>query len=861
MSIPLKPLNRVTFVDEDGVKSLEASDVSIELVGGKGFGLSSLPEHWTLPFIVISSNFYASAITSLDRSSVIRLWAGMCREAAASCMLNDNIIIRSSAVNESIKERGRYKTISSTLDTLEDRLTEYVDLTQADSDIANQTICLVIQSYIVASEKGHLSNERRCYKEDRDWQCQIEGKSGSEAFSINLRNWREKIDVQEASVRPLACNIKVNLQKALKSAAAWGKEKPKRLHFEWVWDGRVVYLVQVEEEIDGGNFNPQESTALITDSLSGFRPKLLKLIERDHARKYRKIHNVYVYLDLELPITPLYVLDDQDVIRGISQGEFSEELRSDLLALTKNSLVIRIDLDTDDQTIKQMLPRTHEVRALDEACEWLNDQADGVLAKSGDTDIAFIFHNFIPAESSAFAFAAPGERKVQIEALWGIPEGLYYNSHDKYTIDTLDAKLEKITGKESDYRVTSQINYKPFCVAPNEEGEWKTQSLVVPYDWKAAVTKDEWVRIIARDSRRIAEKENESVSIMWFVGVPGWASKIPVLPWFHEQYKKEMIPRSKNRRKKTPFDQYIEIENRADIDSFKRAVESGNKSIRQVLVRPNEEELLRDKQTLKLIGELAKKIDAVIMLEGATLSHAFYQLAQVGVTIHVENPFDNDVEKQEFNKLVRDDIPKKIESGGEHVKTKKLEGESLFRALREKLIEESFEVLDAKDHDAVLDELSDVLEVVYSIASHLGTEFSEIEKRKVEKKKKVGGFGKGLILVGTTNPSPSSMPEKARNLSFDFGDHDSAIVLQDGYGEPIKKWTDKREHSAATEVVLNIVTPILLENWEADTQEVALASDKNETIRATIKSVREGSKTRITLSVYASKQLDLFRGP
>src|SRR5690606_12268061 len=98
-----------------------------------------------------------------------------------------------------------------------------------------------------------------------------------------------------------------------------------------------------------------------------------------------------------------------------------------------SSLVIRTDIVSDDLSQKQLLPRTHEVRNFDEAKDWLIKNSSALLEKlSANSELAFIFHNFIPAEAAAFAFSAPGERKVQIEALWGIPEGLYYNSHDKY---------------------------------------------------------------------------------------------------------------------------------------------------------------------------------------------------------------------------------------------------------------------------------------------------------------------------------------------------------------------------------------------------------------------------------------------
>ena len=71
-------------------------------------------------------------------------------------------------------------------------------------------------------------------------------------------------------------------------------------------------------------------------------------------------------------------------------------------------------------------------------------------------------HNYIPAFSSAFAYASPGDKLVRIEALWGLPEGLYYYSHDKHVVDTKYADAGKMAQKE--FAVQSLRNYKKYFV-------------------------------------------------------------------------------------------------------------------------------------------------------------------------------------------------------------------------------------------------------------------------------------------------------------------------------------------------------------------------------------------------------------
>ena len=125
-------------------------------------------------------------------------------------------------------------------------------------------------------------------------------------------------------------------------------------------------------------------------------------------------------------------------------------------------------------------------------------------------DVAFIFHNFVPAISSAFAFAAPGGRKVQIEALWGLPEGLYYNAHDKYIVDTRTPLVKALRHDDiHQFEVQQRCNFKRFFVAPDVDGRWTTQILRIPYDWRGSISKLEWVKKMALESRRSAEEEGK----------------------------------------------------------------------------------------------------------------------------------------------------------------------------------------------------------------------------------------------------------------------------------------------------------------------------------------------------------------
>jgi predicted house-cleaning noncanonical NTP pyrophosphatase (MazG superfamily) len=861
-STELTPISNIFMVDVDSVTIISPEDITISSVGYKAFGLSALPAQWTLPFYVISQKLLRVAQTEGIGIAVDR-WIRTIESATqmVGIAAQDNIHLRSSGPGEGLSSSGRFFTMPTNAGRLKQGLEDYLKATCEDHDIRDEEIFIIVQLSAISSSKGHLSNERRCYKEARDWLGQVESELNPENFSVNLRNWREEINVGEHTQRGLYCNLQMSIQKTLRFAAAWGCAQKKRLHFEWVWNGKQIYLVQVEEERgDGGDYNPLEFAKVYEPPSSmSFRPEILLNISPDHAKKYAKVHNVYVYMGLGLPTTGLYVLDNQRLIGEVATGTFPGGLIRDLVHLTSRPLIIRTDLDSSEQSVRQMLPRT-EVHSVAEAKTWLQEKTQFILSKNSDSDIAFIFHNFIPAQSAVFAYAAPSTRKVQMEALWGIPEGLYYNTHDKFVVDTMNSDLEKSRRGMETFKIHSNIKYKPFCVAPDAGGSWEMQSIKRPYDWKSSVAEEKWLRQMALQSREIAEVENKGVSIMWFVGVPEWAASDAVLPWFHEPFSIKKVPRTKNRRNKTPFDRCYEIRTAQDIENFRTEVENDSQRIRQILIRPTEESLLRDKFTLKTIGELSKKIGAVILLEGATLSHAFYQLIDVGAIVHVESPFQDDVEAVSFNKLVRDNIPERIQNSGELVTTKTLTGGDLVRALREKLVEEAIEVLDATNHDSVVEELADLSEVVDGLKAALVISDDEIEQIKIEKRAKAGGFEQGLVLVETSNPSPSASFGEGPNLELELNEPNEGFLQSNlTHSESIRKRTDIRSHTASTELLLTLDMPLTLDRWDAESREIGGGVVGGNQVKAVIQGQRSGAHTRIELSIYTTPiQLDLL---
>ena len=94
------------------------------------------------------------------------------------------------------------------------------------------------------------------------------------------------------------------------------------------------------------------------------------------------------------------------------------------------------------------------------------------------------------------------------------------------------------------------------------------------------------------------------------------------------------------------------------------------------------------------------------------------------------------------NKLVRDKIPDIIENAGKTLVTHILSDDEYLSELDRKLNEECAEY----QADKSIEELADMLDVMYAITKARGWSVSELEAVRREKAEKRGGFGKKIYL-------------------------------------------------------------------------------------------------------------------
>lgn len=99
------------------------------------------------------------------------------------------------------------------------------------------------------------------------------------------------------------------------------------------------------------------------------------------------------------------------------------------------------------------------------------------------------------------------------------------------------------------------------------------------------------------------------------------------------------------------------------------------------------------------------------------------------------------------HKLVRDRIPEMIQNSGKKCKTKILDNETFIIELKKKFDEELLEYKNAKTDKEAIEELADLLELIYTLGDIHGASIEEIELVRQKKAIERGGFQDKIFLI------------------------------------------------------------------------------------------------------------------
>lgn len=743
--LSLQPQRSVLKVQGTRVLLLGPDEALATAVGLKASGLLALPEAWVPPFFVIDARACGDA-QDLEEG---------CRLALERNRLGPDLILRSSGVAETLQQRGRLPSEPCTSANL---VAAVQRLSQEVGD-GETTVHWIVQQAVRPVRKGHLSNERRLSYEARDWLLEVELEGSKPGFTtpIAFRKWRDG-DLPDQA--PLLCSSEAQISLRSKEITLWARSVGTRLHFEWVWSGSRLWVVQADVAESASGRDPAST---LPRNLPRIRHRAVSVFEPASANQmatYGKLRNARLYQELGYEMPEFYVLDEPGAVADILNGTLSVALNQDLSELTKRPFIIRTDGTNIPTAKREMLPRSDELRSEGEAAQWLTGSFRSRIAESGlgSAGLCLIGHHFIPSVASAWARAEPGKSIVRVESLWGVPEGLYWYSHDTFEVD-VDRRA-----------YAERLRFKGTFFAADETGHWVPHQTLAPADWRRSVRRTSWLYEIGDTTRKIAEREGRAVSVMWFVDNHSRATRHHVLPWFHNSSDIEGQPKAAPRRKLT-FARDYRVECTDDWHRLKAHVAEG-KHLERIVVCPRDPELVRNPQFAEELARLAAAHRIVVELAGGILSHAYYVLQRHGAHVECVDLFGADPEVREFNKLVRDKIPASIQGKGEDVEVVALKGDALLAALKQKLVEEAFEALDARSGAELLAELADVQEVVQSLCSALQISLSQLESERQEKARTRGGFEQGVMLRRTSTPHSLSRGTTVQ--------HDGGLVDEEG---------------------------------------------------------------------------------
>jgi hypothetical protein len=284
-----------------------------------------------------------------------------------------------------------------------------------------------------------------------------------------------------------------------------------RCHLEWLVDRRDLKIVQLDfewREFDTGT-NPTKETFYPRSSLPNpAAQKSLIQYRIGSETRWKKLQNLSEFDFGPHSASPiLFELSSALVGRAERDPAFRSSLVQEVRQITGDRAVVRTDVDQKGFP-RLNLPRTETVSAI-EAVAWCEEKLAFLIGKgAAEANVTFLVHAFLPALASAWAYADPNQANVQVDALWGLPDGLQVLPVDSYEVIPARDRI-----------IQTPSIFKPMFLREAEDGKW-TYANVLRSKGRANVLSSKDILEIARRTKKIAENIGEFAQIMWFCGIP-----------------------------------------------------------------------------------------------------------------------------------------------------------------------------------------------------------------------------------------------------------------------------------------------------------------------------------------------------
>jgi predicted house-cleaning noncanonical NTP pyrophosphatase (MazG superfamily) len=714
----------------DEIDRVDWSDVRqfSDRFGVKGATSLAIPRHWTLPFALVSSGLVShlkdgapieSAIGEEALQKILRL-----------AEVSGQLIVRSSVVDETIWDRGTYRSI---VVPSGDRFIERVDTAVRDiiASTEGRPTGLMIQRHFVPASSGEFGNLQRISKTRDQWEISVR-ESGGVTTRQRLNSQRdEAADPNE----PLPVRAGLSRERLFGSIGAWLNNemligRPNRLNCEWITDNRYFFLVQIDEEDDDiWGVNPFQVRIPPATRPTASSGHYLKLAEGKSLTEWDKLQVLEQLWEPSASHKPMLFYVPLSELPARATPTAKRQLEEDFRSLIGSAgIVVRTSVRAGTEKVPN-LART-DCLTPDAAATWCFDEAKKLAREHDRTGLAFIVHRFVAARASVWCRADPTNPVVEINALWGLPDSLQYCPYDIWDVHVPTAVA------------TDYPDYKSDMLISGDDGSWRYVRVKNELARNNSIGSPEAKEIASR-SFDIARRLGRACHIMWFVGCVDADGNHFNIPWYWtEAHEAERNPDRAAYRVFT-------VEDRASLAEF---VGWQGSRVRQALsLRPTDLSLMRDTRFIEAVGTAAKDAQVPIILSGSTLAHAYYQLRKLGCTVVSPGEREHARVRRTTNlgKLVRDKIPERIAQRHELGVTRQMSGNLRKGFLLSKLFEEALEVREANGIEQKTEELADLFEVFRALAKAECVPLEAIRRAADQKKEKAGGFEEGLVLLQT----------------------------------------------------------------------------------------------------------------
>ncbi|MER8485193.1 nucleoside triphosphate pyrophosphohydrolase [Mesorhizobium sp. M1322] len=706
------------------------------IYGAKAAGLFLLPMAWVPKFAAVSTTLYNEWRKSGELQSPIVSeilgWIGSYGIRS--------LIVRSSSKNERITDRGKYRSVPAAGTDRAAVAAAIIEVFEcARSADPTDEMALVLQDYKCAAMVGHLSNEVRVSPTRNQWTYEIENPwVGAKGLNSKFATSPDPAVALPSARQP---------HQTLRSVGRWCCDNFKpRCHIEWLVESSHLQIVQLDfewRELDNGADPTKEVLYQRSTLPDPTAQKHLKQYPLGSATRWKKLRNLSEFdFGPDNPAPILFELASMLVSQARQDAALRTSIIKEVKFITGDRAVVRTDVDQKDFP-RFNLPRTDTVCAAD-AVSWCECQLDLLgQRQAAEENVVFLIHAFLPALASAWAYADPNRLDVQIDALWGLPDGLQVLPVDSY---------EVIPSR--DRVIQTPSTYKPMFLRETEDGQW-TYINVLRSKGRSQVLPRKDILEIARRTKRISEGIGEFAQIMWFCGIPHGYGVGRNLPWFRSREKLDPAPRAEDKYKS------FTVRNFEDLDKIPTS--------RAAIEFSPDANQIRNEAFLEAVIAKAQEHKLPVKLNGSVLGHVYYKLceAEVGIILPNAAKYKRTRERRVFGKIVRDKIPTNISSGGEEAVEATLRKPDAVHGLSAKMVEELEELLKAKTDDEKAGELADVLEVVRGIAHELKVDWLDLVSRADAKKQRSGGFQERKVLVETSLPHPRRASERVGEVGLE----------------------------------------------------------------------------------------------